>query len=164
MARSGSTNATPSTALLIKHEASKDMRLLYLSAAAMTVGILNGSPATAHHSSTYFDMDVDLVHENVTVVDFRVANPHGILVYVVVNDDGNEEEWNAELPSANFSRRGGVVESILSPGDKVTVTGWPGLSGRTRGNFMRMSRAEFPNGDVMTFTAISAVYTRAEAE
>jgi hypothetical protein len=104
------------------------------------------------------------VHENATVVEFKIANPHGILVYTVVNDEGVEEEWNAELPSANFSRRGGVVESILSPGDKVTVIGWPGLPGRTRENLMRMSRAEFPNGDVATFTAISAVYTRAGAE
>ena len=140
------------------------MKLLNLLAASIALGAFCGMPATAHHSSTYFDMDVDLVHENATVVDFKIANPHGILVYTVVNDEGVEEEWNAELPSANFSRRGGVVESILSPGDKVTVIGWPGLRGRTREKLMRMSRAEFPNGDVMTFTAISAVYTRAEAE
>ena len=108
------------------------MKLLNLLAASIALGAFCGMPATAHHSSTYFDMDVDLVHENATVVDFKIANPHGILVYTVVNDEGVEEEWNAELPSANFSRRGGVVESILSPGDSVTVIGWPGLPGRTR--------------------------------
>ena len=140
------------------------MRLLYPVAAAMMMSVIYGLPATAHHSATYFDMDAPIVHEDVTVVDFKVANPHGILVYVVVNDDGNEEEWNAELPSANFSRRGGVVASILSPGDKVTVIGWPGLPGRTRENLMRMSRAELPNGDIATFTAISASYTRAGTE
>ena len=140
------------------------MKLLNLLAAAIALGALCGLPAIAHHSATYFDTDVDLVHENATVVEFKIANPHGILVYTVVNDEGAEEEWNAELPSANFSRRGGVVESILSPGDKVTVIGWPGLPGRTRENLMRMSRAEFPNGDVATFTAISAVYTRAGTE
>ena len=138
------------------------MKLLNLLAASIALGALCGLPAIAHHSATYFDMDVDLVHENATVVGFKIANPHGILVYTVVNDEGVDEEWNAELPSANFSRRGGIVESILSPGDTVTVIGWPGLPGRTRENLMRMSRAEFPNGDVATFTAISAVYTRAE--
>ncbi len=140
------------------------MKLLKLLAASIALGAFCGLPATAHHSATYFDTDVDLVHENATVVEFKIANPHGILVYTVVNDEGIEEEWNAELPSANFSRRGGVVESILSPGDKVTVIGWPGLPGRTRENLIRMSRAEFPNGDVATFTAISAVYTRAGTE
>ena len=140
------------------------MKLLKLLAASITLGALCGLPAIAHHSALYFDMDVDLVHANVTVVDFKIANPHGILVYTVVNDEGVEEEWHAELPSANFSRRGGVVESILSPGDTVTVIGWPGLPGRTRGNFVRMSRAEFPNGDFATFTAISALYTRAGTE
>jgi hypothetical protein len=140
------------------------MKLLKLLAASIALGALCGLPAIAHHSATYFDTDVDLVHENATVVEFKIANPHGILVYTVVNDEGVEEEWNAELPSANFSRRGGVVESILSPGDKVTVIGWPGLPGRTREKLIRMSRAEFPNGDVATFTAISAVYTRAGTE
>ena len=138
------------------------MKLLKLLAASIALGAFCGLPATAHHSATYFDTDVDLVHENATVVEFKIANPHGILVYTIVNDEGAEEEWNAELPSANFSRRGGVVESILSPGDTVTVIGWLGLPGRTRENLMRMSRAEFSNGDVATFTAISAVYTRAE--
>ena len=140
------------------------MKLLNFLAASITLGALCGLPAIAHHSALYFDMDVDLVHANATVVDFKIANPHGILVYTVVNDEGVEEEWHAELPSANFSRRGGVVESILSPGDTVTVIGWPGLPGRTRENLMRLSRAEFPNGDVATFTAISAVYTRAGTE
>ena len=73
------------------------------------------APVTAHHSTVYFDLDTEVVHENVTVVEFRVANPHGILVYAVTDEAGNEVVWNAELPSANFSQRGGIVESMLSP-------------------------------------------------
>jgi len=108
---------------------------------------------------------MEVVHGDVTVIDFQVENPHGLLVYVVVDDEGNEVEWNAELPSANFSRRGGVIESLLKPGDKlVAVIGEPGLPGRTRENLMRLTRAEFPNGDVATFSGISATYTRAGAE
>ncbi len=123
-----------------------------------------GVPVVAHHSSSYFDMDAELVHENATVVDFRVANPHGLLIYTVADDEGNEVEWNAELPSANFTLRGGIRESRLSPGDTVTVIGWPGLPGRTRGNLMRLMRAEFSNGDAATFTAISANYILAGTE
>lgn len=121
-------------------------------------------PLAAHHSSTYFDMDVDLVHENVTVVEYEIENPHGILVYSFINDDGEEEIWDAELPSANFSRRGGVVPDLISPGDTVTITGWPGLPTRTRDNFVRLSRVDLADGSYATFTAISANYVRAGEE
>ena len=128
-----------------------------LVAASIILSMLCSLPVTAHHSSTYFDIGMEVVHEDVTVIDFQVENPHGLLVYVVVDDEGNEVEWNAELPSANFSRRGGVIESLLKPGE-------PGLPGRTRENLMRLTRAEFQNGDVATFSGISATYTRAGAE
>lgn len=92
-----------------------------------------GAPAIAHHSTVYFDLDAEVVHENVRVVQFHVANPHGVLVYAVTDDAGNEVVWNAELPSANFTMRGGVFESMLDPGDIVpVVVGWPGIPDRTR--------------------------------
>ena len=141
------------------------MKTLNLIVGLTILSMLYGLSAMAHHSSTYFDMEVEVTHEDVTVVDFQVANPHGLLVYTVVDDEGNAVEWNAELPSANFSRRGGVTESVLRPGDKlVAVIGAPGLPGRTREHLMRLARVEFPNGDTATFSAISATYTRAETE
>lgn len=129
------------------------------------LGALMGFPATAHHSPTYFDEEAEVVHENVMVVDYRIANPHGILVYVLTDAEGNEVEWNAELPSANFLRRGGLNEATLSPGDKIAVViGSPGVAGWTRENLIRLTRAEFPNGDVATFTGISASFVRAETD
>lgn len=65
---------------------------------------------------------------------------------------------------ANFTRRAGINSSVLSPGDRVTLIGWPGRPGQTRERLMRLMRAEFPNGDVATFTAISATFTRAESK
>ncbi len=130
----------------------------------MIVVALAGVPAMAHHSAAYFDTEAEVVHENVTVVEFRVANPHGELIYVVTDGNGNETEWNAELPSANFTRRAGIDSSVLRPGDRVTLIGWPGRPGQTRERLMRLMRAEFPNGDVATFTAISATLIRAETE
>lgn len=131
----------------------------------VALGLCIALPVGAHHSTTYFDTETQVVHEDVTVVRFDVANPHGILVYVVTDEAGNEQEWDAELPSANFTRRAGIDGSILSPGDKLTlVSGQPGLPGRTRERLMRLERAEFPNGDVATFTGISATLTRAGEE
>ena len=139
-------------------------KLLNLAALSTIVIALAGVPAMAHHSAAYFDMETKVVHENVTVVQFRVANPHGELIYVITDDDGNEVEWNAELPSANFTRRAGIGGSTLSPGDRVTLIGWPGRPGRTRERLLRLMRIEFPNGDVATFTAISATLIRGKTE
>ncbi len=135
-----------------------------LTSLTIAAAVVVAAPVVAHHSSTYFDLDVDLVHENATVVEFHVANPHGILVYTIVNDEGDVEQWDAELPSANFSRRGGVVGSLLNPGDTVKITGWPGLPTRTRERFLRLSRMDLDDGSYATFTPISAMYTRAGEE
>ena len=140
------------------------MKSLNLVAASMIFLALTAVPAMAHHSAMYFDMDAEVVHENVTVVEFKVANPHGLLVYVTTDNDGNEVEWNAELPSANFTRRAGIGDSALRPGDTLTVIGWPGREERTRDRIIRLNRAEFANGDVATFTAISAELIRAESQ
>lgn len=122
-------------------------------------------PAAAHHSSAYFDMEAEIVHENVTVVGFRVANPHGVLVYVVTDEDGTEVQWESELPSANFTRRGGITGSTLSPGDILpTVVGWPGVPGSTREHFTRLKTMTLTNGDVAAFTAVSATLTPAETQ
>lgn len=113
--------------------------------------------AAAHHSTMFFDINAEVVHENVTVVDFLVANPHGVLIYVVTDNNGNEMRWQAELPSGNFTRRGGISASMLSPGDRLPiVVGWPGIPGLARENTSRLKSMEFPNGDVATFTPISA--------
>ena len=124
-----------------------------------------GAPAIAHHSTVYFDLDAEVVHENVRVVEFHVANPHGILVYAVTDDADNEVVWNAELPSANFTMRGGIFASMLSPGDLVpVVVGWPGIPGRTREYFTRLKSMTLANGNVAAFTPASATLIPAETE
>lgn len=126
-------------------------------------GVLIGFPATAHHSgSAYFNLGEEVVHENVTVVAYHVVNPHGRLVYLVTDDAGNEVEWRAELPAANNMRRRGLGDDVFKAGDELTVVS--GAPGRTEPNFMRLSRAEFANGDVATFTGASAGLTRAGAQ
>ncbi len=141
------------------------MKYFALLKSSMMLGVLIGLPATAHHSPTYFDAEIEVVHENVTVVSYRVNNPHGMLVYIATDEEGNEVEWDAELPSANFMRRGGLNDATLSPGDKLTVViGSPSVAGLTTRNLIRLTRAEFPNGDVATFTGISAAFMPAGTE
>ena len=137
------------------------MRRIRLATILVALIAANIHPVTAHHSTMFFDMNAEVMHENVSVVDFVVANPHGVLIYVVTDDDGNEVQWQAELPSGNFTRRGGISASMLSPGDRLpSVVSWPGIPGLAGENTTRLKSMEFPNGDVATFTPVSAALTK----
>lgn len=137
-------------------------RLVLLTALLSALAAASTPPVAAHHSTMFFDINAEVVHENVTVVEFLVANPHGVLIYTISDDDGNEVQWQAELPSGNFTRRGGISASMLIPGDRLpVVVGWPGVPGLVREHTSRLKSMEFPNGDVATFTPVSAALTRA---
>lgn len=137
------------------------MRATRLAAILVALVAANIHQAAAHHSTMFFDASAEIVHENVTVIDFVVANPHGVLIYVVTDDGGNDVQWQAELPSGNFTRRGGISASMLSPGDRLPiVVSWPGIPGLVRENTSRLKSMEFLNGDVATFTPVSAELSR----
>ena len=117
-------------------------------------------PAIAHHNgATYFDTSVALEHNDATVVSYDLVNPHGRLVYVFMDDAGNEVQWSAELPSANNARRRGLGGELFKPGDRLAVvTGSPSRSGS---NSMRLTRVVFTNGDVAQITGRNAGVIRA---
>jgi hypothetical protein len=129
----------------------------------VSASFLIGLPATAHHSgATYFDLDAVIEHADATVVSYDIVNPHGRLVYVFTDDDGNEVQWSGELASANNLRRRGLGGNIFSPGDKLaTVTGSPSRNGA---NFLRLTRAVFANGDIAQLTGRNSGVIRAGAE
>ncbi len=122
-----------------------------------------GSGATAHHNgATYFDTSAQLEHNDATVISYDLVNPHGRLVYVFLDDDGNVVEWSAELPRANNARRRGLGGDLFKSGDRLAaVTGSPSRSGA---NFMRLTRVVFSNGDVAQITGRNAGVIRAGAE
>lgn len=128
-----------------------------------TLMLLIGFSATAHHNgATYFDISTELEHSDATVVSYDLVNPHGRLVYVFMDDEGNEVEWRAELPSANNARRRGLGGDLFRPGDRLTaLTGSPSRSGA---NFMRLTRVLFANGDVAQITGRNAGVVRAGTE
>ena len=137
------------------------MRTSFLAMMLLVLIAATTPPMVAHHSTMFFDVNAEIVHENVTVVEFLIANPHGVLIYVATDEDGNEVRWQAELPSGNFTRRGGINATMLSPDDRLpVVVSWPGIPGLARENTSRLKSMEFPNGDVATFTPVSATLTK----
>ncbi|HEY5623189.1 MAG TPA: DUF6152 family protein [Gammaproteobacteria bacterium] len=136
------------------------MKKLTTAAAAAFALLLAGFPATAHHSgAAYFDLQSTIEHTGATVVSYDLVNPHGRLVYTIIDENGNEVEWSGELASANNLRRRGLGGEIFSPGDQLaSVVGNPALSGA---NFSRLTRVVFANGDVAQLTGPNTGLTRA---
>lgn len=86
--------------------------------------------ARAHHSYAAF-FQVDERIRLAGVVDrFLAQNPHGYIVFDVVNEDGEPEQWRAEMPGwVGLSRGRGWKADDLQPGDPITIVGAPASTG-----------------------------------
>ena len=83
-------------------------------------------PLQAHHSyAAFFHTDERIRIEGV-VVEFLAQNPHGYIVLNVVNEDGESQQWRAEMPGWVGLRRGrGWLADDLQPGDRIAIVGAP---------------------------------------
>jgi hypothetical protein len=80
---------------------------------------------SAHHAArqVYQDKSITLMG---VVTGYEWANPHAIISVAVKEENGNVEQWHAEiLPPPEMLRAGWTKESIR-PGDQVTLIGHPG--------------------------------------
>jgi hypothetical protein len=100
---------------------------------ALAVGLLAiAAPLAAHHGAGVFEATKTVTIEG-TVTDFQFVNPH-VLVYMAVRSEGGKEvTWGGELTSPNrLARMDGKVkwhQTILKPGDRITMTGHPARNG-----------------------------------
>jgi len=103
--------------------------------------------ASAHHGPPtdptlfYTDriIEMDAV---ITAVFWR--NPHIRYKATVVNDFGDEEEWQIELRRGPTSFRNiGLTRDFLQPGDKVKVAGYPS---RRKENLLGLMNMLLPDG------------------
>ena len=110
------------------------------------LSLLGTRAALSHHNrESYFDMGTVITLENVTAVTFKVVNPHSQLIFLSTDDRGNEVQWSAGALSASHLRRAGIPADLISPGDKLTVTGSPS---RGESNGMWLYTVVLPNGDI----------------
>lgn len=117
---------------------------LALAAAALTAGA-----ASAHHSfAVYFD-DSQTVTITGAVSEFHFRNPHGTITLTATQaPEGRDTgaQWKAETNAPVILRRRGWTHDSLKAGDIVTITGWPARDGS---NYMRVQRAERPDGSLV---------------
>jgi len=106
------------------------MRVIVLALAAMFLMSAGALTAQAHHSFAVHyipDKEIDVTG---VVKDFHFANPHGVIFFDVVGDDGEAVTWKGETNSPNLLKRRGWSNKSLQPGDKITVHGWPARDGK----------------------------------
>ena len=99
--------------------------------------------ALAHHSfAVHYDGSRTISVTGV-VEEFRFRNPHGMIVLNGTSADGVTGSWKIETNSPNILRRRGWSPDSISPGDEVTITGFPARDGS---DSMRVYRVEFADG------------------
>ncbi|MEJ8566386.1 DUF6152 family protein [Elongatibacter sediminis] len=81
-----------------------------------------------HNAASHYVMD-QVVSVTGTVAEFRLINPHVRIYFTVETDDGSTEKWLAEGNAAGVLKRRGWTQDMLSPGDRITVTGRPARDG-----------------------------------
>jgi hypothetical protein len=85
--------------------------------------------ARAHHSAPVFYKVNERVTVAGTVKEFRFTNPHAILKFDVVGENGEVQQWTAETTSPSILRRRGWSQASFTPGEKVKLEGMPSLDG-----------------------------------
>jgi hypothetical protein len=110
---------------------------------------LAAAPAFAHHSYAEFDIDHPATLDG-TVKAFEWTNPHSWIHIVVLDANGQLDQWAIEMdPPTMLAGRGWKPKTIV-PGDKVTVTFQPMKSGAHAGKYLSI---KLPDGQVMTLGA-----------
>jgi len=118
-------------------------RLLALSGMAMALAGLG----MAHHSMAGFDRAASVTVEG-TIKQFRWQNPHSFIELEATPKDGKPAvTWNFEMTAPSFLVRAGWKRTTLNPGDKVSITGRPLLTGEPGALFVSVKLAD---GTVLT--------------
>ena len=108
-------------------------------------------PAHAHHpTASYYDTS-QLVPVTGVVVEFRVNNPHVVLIVDGTTSDGRSGLWAFEGPPPNvFLRRGpSDFREKLRTGTRITISGWAAKDPRARAFSGR--EVTFADGSTMLF-------------
>ena len=100
--------------------------------------LLAATAGLAHHSAPVFYKVQERVTVSGTVTEFRFANPHAILKFDVVGENGETQQWTAETTSPSILRRRGWSQESLKPGERITLEGMPSVDGSY---LMRITRA-----------------------
>jgi hypothetical protein len=107
----------------------------------LTAATLVGLPALAHHSNSAYQVD-EIITLSGTVKEWRWMNPHTWLYLVVEAENGEQQEWAVEGRAPGILGRAGWNQTILEPGERVTVHASPSKNGNPVGIIARVTKAD----------------------
>jgi Family of unknown function (DUF6152) len=92
----------------------------------ITIALLTGGAAYAHHSfaATYF-VDQEITVDG-TLTQFMFRNPHSFVKVDAKDDKGQVQTWSVEWGGGAQLTQAHVTRDTLKPGDHVIVSGNPG--------------------------------------
>ena len=104
--------------------------------------ILAVDRVAAHHSfAPVYDAKRTITVQGV-VTEFRLINPHALMLMDVTDDTGKVVTWTVEFAGRLNLTEGGWNERSIAPGQKVTVTGNPTHTNSPRVFFLHLDRAD----------------------
>jgi hypothetical protein len=115
-------------------------------AGALALSLAVAAGASAHHSYAMFDGKRTATVTG-TVAKIEWTNPH-VFIWVYVPNDARESGYDLyafENGSPNVLTRRGWSPTTFAAGEKLAITYWPLLDGRTGGHFAVATRADGSN-------------------
>jgi Family of unknown function (DUF6152) len=115
--------------------------------AVITVALLLGAVASAHHSRAGYDPAPDkLVTQNAVVSNVLWRNPHVFVIWDAKDSSGSVVKWTGEFSSPTTMISEGMSRDTFKPGDPITVTFMPAKAGTPFGLVIKIVR---PDGKVV---------------
>jgi hypothetical protein len=94
-------------------------------------------PSQAHHSvATFFFLDKTIEVKGV-VKEFRLVNPHMLMILEVTRQNGEKETWRLTGGVTGDLRAAGWTPESIHYGDVVTVSGPPARNPDAKGMYVR---------------------------
>jgi len=90
---------------------------------------LFGGVSSAHHSFFAVYDGQNTVTVKGTVTQFRMVNPHAMMLLDVTDTDGSEQSWTVEFDGRLHLSRAGWSRDTFKIGEVLEVTGNPAHSG-----------------------------------
>jgi hypothetical protein len=126
-------------------------RILLRAGVTLTVMLLAGAWADAHHGFGAFDRTKPVSLTGV-VKKVEWINPHAIVYLDVKGDGGKVETWAIQTAPPNLLVRSGVPRDELIPGAVFTVTGYPPRADLTDFVFAPAAASSFVQSGHMLYT------------